>query len=335
VEPWWPPPDAPPLLRFRAAVCPGATDDAALDAVSLGDPRWAEAELFLGEAAFNRLTVRTAEKHLAKAVGGMPDLTAAHVGLGHVYLATEEFQLARGAFHRANTLVTGQREAMLGEAKSLSFLGRHEDAIGLLDEMERLGTWYMGETFYWRAWNRYRLKQYDAANDDVLASRNRLPMDGQVDKLAGFIALARNEVPRAEEEFRAAVTHIEGRGGSDCDARYYLASAQVMQRKWLDAVPSFERAEPCYVRAAAALRQRIADIRASDIPDDRQDVLVAAKERDIAAAQLQEARSAYNAGVAWANLGDAARARPFAARAAAHPDMKSLAGQLLARLGPS
>ena len=335
MEPWRPPPDAPPLLLYRAAICPGAVQDPALDAISLANPRWAEAELFLGEAAFNRLTVRTAEKHLVKALNGLPNLPAAEVSLGHVYLATEEFQMAREAFHRANAAVPGQREAMLGEAKSLSFMGRHEDAIVILDAMERLGTWYMGETYYWRAWNRYRLKQYDAANNDVIASRSRLPMDGQVDKLAGFIALARNEVPRAEEEFRAAVTHIEGRGGSDCDARYYLASTQVMQRKWIDAVPSFERAEPCYVRAATAIRQRIADIRKSDLPDDRQDVLVAAKEKDIAAARLQEARSAYNAGVAWANLGDAPRARPFAERAAAHPEMKTLADQLLARLGPS
>jgi tetratricopeptide (TPR) repeat protein len=241
--------------------------------------------------------------------------------------------MARDAYHRANVAAPGQREAMLGEAKSLSFLGHHEDAIAILDDMERLGTWYMDETYYWRAWNRYRLKMYDAANDDVLASRNRLPMDGQVDKLAGFIALARNEVPRAEAEFRAAVAHIEGRGGSDCDARYYLGSAQVLQRKWTEAEPSFEKAEPCYERAQRGLRERILEIRKSDLPDDRQDILVAAKEKDIAAARLQEARSAFNAGVAFANLGELEKARPFAERAAAHPDLAAQARALLDRIG--
>ena len=58
---------------------------------------------------------------------------------------------------------------MLGEARSLSYLGRAEAAIAVLDEMERLGTWYMGDMYYWRAWNRHRLGQDDAANDDVLA----------------------------------------------------------------------------------------------------------------------------------------------------------------------
>jgi len=335
VEPWKPPVGAPPLLRFRAAVCPGAVDGPALDALLRGDSRWSEAHFFLGEMALARGTVRTAEKHLVEALSAIPALTAARVELGHVYLASEEFQLARDAYHQANAAVPGQREAMLGEVKSLSALGRHEAAIIILDEMERFGTWYMGEVYYWRAWNRYHLKRYDTANDDVLASRSRMPMDGQVDKLAGFIALALNDVPRAEREFLAAVMHTEGRGGSDCDATYFLGSARVMQRKWAEAVPDFEKAEPCYVRAQQALRARIKDIRGSDLPDDRQDVLVAAREKDIAAARLQEARSCYNAAVAYANLGDAAKARPFGERALLHPDTRALAEQLLARLGRS
>jgi tetratricopeptide (TPR) repeat protein len=335
LQPWAPPSGMPPLLRFRAAICPGAVDEPALDALLRSDPRWAEAHFFLGEMALSRGTVRTAEKHLAEALKAIPELTAARVELGHVYLASEEFQLARDAYHQANASVSGQREAMLGEVKSLGALGRHEAAIIILDDMERLGTWYMGEVYYWRAWNRYHLKQYGAANDDVLQSRSRMPMDGQVDKLAGFIALARNDVPSAENEFRAAVTHIEGKGGSDCDATYFLGSTQVMQRKWAEAVPNFEKAEPCYARAQQSLRARIKDIRGSDLPDDRQDVLVAAKEKDIAAARLQEARSCYNAAVAYANLGDGAKARPAAERALLHPDMKALAEQLLARLGSS
>lgn len=231
-----------------------------------------------------------------------------------------------------NAAVAGQREAMLGEVKSLSHLGRHEEAIAILDEMERLGTWHMGETYFWRAWNRYRLGRYDSANDDVLASRNRLPMDGQVDKLAGLIALARREIPRAEEEFRTAVGRIEGRGGSDCEATFYLGSARVMQRKWAKALPDFEKAEPCYARAQRALAQRIEAIAASDLPDGRQARLISAVERDIASARLQEARSAFNAGAALANLGNLAGARPFAERAAKHPALAEQAKALLERI---
>lgn len=332
VDPWKPPAGAPPLLRFKAAVCPSSFDAEALGSLLAADPRFAEIHFYLGERALARGTLRTAEKHLLAALDAIPDLTAASLALGHVDLAMEDFIAAREAYHAVNAAVSGQREAMLGEAKSLSYLGRHDEAVVMLDEMERLGTWHMGETYYWRAWNRYRLGRYDAANDDVLASRSRLPMDGQVDKLAGLIALARHEIPRAEEEFRAAVARIEGRGGSDCEATYYLGSARVMQRKWADASPDFEKAEPCYARAQRTLAGRIEAIAASDLPDGRQARLIAAVERDIAAARLQEARSAFNAAVAHANLGALDKAKPFAERAASHPGLADLAKALLDRI---
>ena len=333
LEPWKAPPGAPPILKFRAGICPLAFDEEAVGDLLEHDPRFAEAHFFLGQLAFSKGALRTAERHLVESLDALPELGAAWVTLGHVYLMMEDIDAASDAYRRAHAAIPGQRQAMLGEAKCLGYLGQHSEAVAILDDMERLGTWYMGETYYWRAWNRHRLKQYDAANDDVAAARSRLPMDGHVDKLAGFIALARNEVPRAEAEFRAAVGHIEGRGGSDCDARYYLGSAQVLQRKWADAVPNFEAAEPCYVLTGTALRKRILDIRKSDLPDDRQDVLVAAKEKDIAAARLQEARSAFNAGAALANLGDLEKARPCAERAAAHPELAAQAKTILDRSG--
>jgi len=332
-EPWKAPPGAPPILKFRAAVCPLSFDEEAIGDLLEHDPRFAEAHFFLGQLAFSRGALRTAERHLVESLDAIPELGAAWVTLGHVYLMMEDIDAASDAYRRAAAAIPGQRQAMLGVAKCLGYLGQYAEAVAILDDMERLGTWYMGETYYWRAWNRHRLRQYDAANDDVLAARRRLPMDGHVDKLAGFIALARNEVPRAESEFREAVAHFEGRGASDCEARYYLGSVQVMQRKWAEAAPNFEKAEPCYARDQRSLRERLDMIRSSDLPDERKARIAAAKERDIAAARLQEARSAYNAAVALANLGELDKARPFAGRAAAHPEMKNLAEQLLARLG--
>ncbi len=335
LDAWTPPAGAPQLLRFRAAVCPASFDGEALRSLLESDPRFAEIHFFLGERALAQGTLRTAERHLLEAVAAIPTLAAAHLTLGHVYLAMEDIDAAFDAYHRVNAAVQGQREAMLGEVKSLSYLGRHHEAVAILDDMERLGTWYMGEVFYWRAWNRHRLGQYDAANDDVLASRSRLPMDGQVDKLAGFIALARNEVPRAESEFRAAVAHVEGRGGSDCESTYYLGSAQVMQRKWAEAAPNFEKAEPCYEGARHALAKRMEMIANSDLPDARKARLLAAKEREMAGARLQEARSSFNAAVAHFNRGEGAAARPFAERAASHPALAEQAKALLDRIGKS
>ena len=329
LRPWQLPDGAPPLLRFRAAICPTSLDGDALRGLLEADPAFAEIHLFLGERALAQGTLLTAERHLLEALAAIPALAAARLTLGHICLAMEDIEAALDAYHRVNAAVPGQRDAMLGEVKSLSYLGRHEEAVAILDDMERLGTWYMGDVYYWRAWNRHRLRQYDAANDDVLASRTRLPMDGQVDKLAGFIALARNEVPRAEAEFRAAVTHVEGRGGSDCEATYYLGSTQVMQRKWADAAPNFERAGPCYGSARQALVKRKDMIAGSELPEARKARLLAAKDREIAGARLQEARSYFNAAAAHFNRGETGAARPFAERAATHPDLAPQARALL------
>lgn len=332
IEAWKPAGPAPPLLRLRLAGCGRGLDIEALSALLREVPRFGEINLYLGEAAFARGTLRTAEKLLLAAADAVPDWPAAHLALGHVYLVMEDSESARAEYHRVNAAVPGQRDAMLGEAKSLSYLGRSDEAIAVLDEMEKLGTWYLGEVHYWRGLNRHRLRQYDGANSDAIAARKYLPMDPNVDKLAGLVALALEDVPRAEREFRTAVQHFEGRGARDCDAGYYLASTLVMQRKWTEAAPIFEKSEPCYAQDEAALRKRIADIQASDLPDERVDRLVAAKTRDIATVKLQQARSCFNAAVAYANLGDLQKARPLADRAAAHPDLKDAVQPLLARL---
>jgi tetratricopeptide (TPR) repeat protein len=329
--PWPLPANAPPLLRASAATCTGAVASL-LDDVLRDEPRLRELYLFQGERALGRGALRTAERHLLTAIEEIPALMSAKVVLGHIYLQMEDVESAFAAYHEATTAVPGQRDAMIGEAKALSYLDRSDEAIAVLDEMVRLGTWYLGEAHYWRGWNRLHLKQFDLANDEVAAARKYMPMDPLVDKLSGRVALARNEIERAEREFRTAVEHFTGRQTRDCDTNYYLASVLVMQRKWPEGAQWFSQALPCYVEDEQAARRKIEEINAADLPEERKIRLVTAKQKGIAALQSQQARAAYNAAVAYANLGDKERARPLAERAALHPDMADLARKLLARL---
>ena len=328
----WPlPENAPPLLRFRKAICAGA-NAADLDAVVKDEPRLKDAYLFLGERSLGQGRLRTAERQLTTALGDIPDLMAAKLLLGFVAFQMEEFEPARIQYHAVVAAVPGQRDAMLGEAKSLSYLGRPDEAIAVLDEMVRLGTWFQGDAHYWIAWNRHRLKQYDQAMDEVEAARKLMPMDPNVDKLAGVVALARNEVERAEREFRTALQHFAGRQVRDCDTGYYLASVLVMQKEWTEGGARFEAAMPCYVENEEEVRKRIEEIKSADLPDERKARLVAAKEKQVPVLQEQQARAAYNAAVAYANLGDKGKARPLAERAAQHPELADLAQKLLIRL---
>jgi len=331
--PWPLPAGATPLLRYRAAICANASPGL-LDAVLRDEPRLRELYLPKGERAYGQGTLRTAERHFLTALEEIPSLMAARLYLGDVYLHMEDVESAFKAYHEVSAAVPGQRDAMIGEAKTLSYLDRSDEAIVVLDEMVRLGTWYQGEAHYWLGVNRLHLTQLDLANDEVLAARKYLPMDPLVDKLAGRVAVARTEIERAEREFRAAVEHFAGRQTRDCDTNYLLASVLVMQKKWPEGGQRFSQVVPCFVDDEQAMRRKIEEINASDLPAERKVRLVAAKEKGIAALQAQQARAAYNGAVAYANLGDKEKARPLAERAALHPDMAELAQKLLARLTP-
>lgn len=95
LEPWKPGPGASPLLRFQMATCV-FVKAGALETLLKDEPRFDEAHLFLGETALVAGKLVTAEQHLLQAVAAIPELTAGHLALGHVYLAMEDPNTARG-----------------------------------------------------------------------------------------------------------------------------------------------------------------------------------------------------------------------------------------------
>lgn len=323
--------DEPPLLQFREATCDGI-DTNRLESVLEMVPRFGELHLFLAEGSLRAGRLVTTERHATAALEVIPELTAARLILGNVYQAMEDYGAALEAFTTVVAAIPEHREALLGKAITLGYTGRHAEAIPVLDEMVRLGTWFQGEAFYWRAWNRHRLGDLDASAADVAEARLRLPMDPQVDKLTGLIAYGQADLERAEREFRTAIEHLEGRMTRDCDVEYYLASSLVARKQWSPSAPYFQSALGCYEETEAGLRRRIGEIGASEMGEDRKARLIASKERDITATQAQQARAAYNAAVAYANAGDALLCRPMAERAARHPEFANQAQAILARI---
>ncbi len=326
-RPWTPPPGAPPLLRFSAAICTG-NDIKSLTALLDADPRFLEIELFIGESAFGQGRLVEAERHMLLAAKAFPNLALAASYLGGIYMAMEDYEEGLGYYDKAVQLVPGLREALLGKVKLLSYLGRTEEAIGVSNRMLELGTWYLGDAYLWRAYNRQRTKEYEAAWTDVQEAKKFLPMDGAVAKLTGLIALGRGELARAEEEFRVAIRYSD----KDSDAWFYLGSVLSTLKRWKESAESFAAAEPLYANDADALRAKIKEIAESRLGEARKAKLIAAKERQIAATVLTQARSAFSAAAGYFNIGDFARAQPLAERAGEHPDVADSAKKLLDRL---
>ena len=93
------------------------------------------------------------------------------------------------------------RDALIGRVQALSYQMQHADAVAAATRVIDLGTWHIGDAYYWRAWNRYHLKEYETAWADVENAIKGLA-NARVYMLAGLIAYERKELPTAVAALR-------------------------------------------------------------------------------------------------------------------------------------
>ena len=113
--------------------------------------------------------------------------------------------------------------------QALSYLLRHDDAIATATRLLDLGTWHIADANYWRAWNRYHLKEYDAAWEDVENATKGLS-NGRVYMLAGLIAYARKDLPIAVAALRSRVTSSTAAPATRRGCRDWSASIRTSWR---------------------------------------------------------------------------------------------------------
>ena len=80
--------------------------------------------------------------------------------------------------------------------RAVSQLGDAARGEAAADRLVTLGTWYQGEAYYWRAWNRRALGRLDQAASDIETAK-RVLFNAAVPKLAGFIAFDREQLELA------------------------------------------------------------------------------------------------------------------------------------------
>ena len=131
-------------------------------------------------------------------------------------LTAEEFESALSGFDDVLKAYPTHRDAMNGKMQAQSYLMRHPDAIATATRLLELGTWHIADANYWRAWNRYHLKEYDAAWDDVENAIKGLS-NSRVYMLAGLIAYARKDLPIAVAALRSRVQARSERLRCDVD----------------------------------------------------------------------------------------------------------------------
>jgi tetratricopeptide (TPR) repeat protein len=316
-------------MRFRAGLCArgAAALGAAVEPLRADDPRWVDTLLFearreLVGSPQRGIDLYAAEALLDQAHAAFPTSPAIALAWANSNLALAEFDKALAGFDHVLAAAPTHRDAMLGRVTALSYALKHDEAIATATRMIDLGTWHMGDAYYWRAWNHYNLKAIEPAWADVEEAVKLLSNTG-VYTLAGLIAYSRQQLPTAIERFDRAFEM----DGSNCDAVWMASLSHVEQQAWPLATPKFSRSMSCYVSAAAGARNELAALETSDRPEPQKVRTRARLQRTIEVSDERGAQSAFNAaqghlrqgnkGPALAHVDVAAAYAPLTEKAAA------------------
>ena len=323
-----------PLMQFRLSTCgrPAAPNAGAL---RQSNPRWTDT--FYWEARREMVASLGQAIDLSRVIGlygqgreAFPTSLMLTMAWSNANLAAEEFESALSGFEDVLKAFPTHRDAMNGMMQSQSYLTHHQDAIATATRLLELGTWHIPDANYWRAWNRYQIKEYESAWIDVENAIKGVS-NSRVYMLAGLIAYARKELPTAVDRFDTAFAA----DSSACDAVWMSGLVSIDQNELAVAGPKFTRSMTCFASAAAALRKNRTTLdmmiqKRGTPPNARDQRNLERLQRDADTAELKSAQSAFNGAQCYARTGGKGLALNLIDVAIAHPGMREKAEALKA-----
>lgn len=326
-----------PLMQFRLARCGQPPIMAPLLALRKNDPRWNDTLFWEGRRAIVGSPTGGIDLSQAIALYGegraaFPESRPLIMAWANTNMSAEEFAPALSGFDHILAAYPDHRDALIGRAQALSYLLRHAEAVAAATRVIDLGTWHIGDAFYWRAWNRYHLKEYETAWADVENATKGLA-NSRVYMLAGLIAYARTELPTAVQRFDRAY-EIDS---SACDALWMSGLVSIDQNELGTAAPKFTKAMTCFISVAASLRQNRARVeellaKRGTPATERETRQLDRFTRDAENADEKSAQSAFNAAQCYARTGGKAIALNLIDVAIAHPKMEEKARAMKAAI---
>lgn len=313
-----------PSVQYISSIYPEENEEK-LNAFVEKEPDFHEAYYFLGELALRHGQLVTAEKNFVRAYEHIPDSSAIIISLASIYFAFEEFTKSLELYERSLQMATEYRDAILGKAICLSYLGKNEEAIECCQKLIALGSFLLGEAHYWLAWNQNELEKLDEAWESIENTKRYLLGNSDVLSLSGIIAFKRGNQDLAEKNFLEALKL----NPSDCEALFYLGNVYSRNQDWKKSGFYFGYAARCYERVENALNEKIKEIENSTLSEERKARLVLRKKAQLKKAGLTKATAFYNGAAGYFNAGMKKEALIFAQNAALHSALKEKAEELI------
>jgi len=311
------------LLTYREATCPGE-DEELLSLLLAQEPRFYEAAYDLGNLFLSRGNLLQAEGHFLRMHQGIPESPQATILLASIALALEEVERSLEFYESTLAIVPDYRDALLGKAICLSYLGRPEEAIAVCEKIIGLGYWLLGESYYWMAWNQHELKDNAAAEANIEQAKGRLPTSSQVFTLSGIVASEMGNTAKAEKDFLEALRYHP----ANSEVLFNLGRLYAGKEDWPNAGPYFEKAAFAFENEGRSLEDKIAQVEKSTLAPERKDRLLKKKKSQLERTLLTRATAFYNAAAGYFNAGQEYKALEMSTRSAEHPAFKQKAEEL-------
>ncbi len=315
----------PPLLRYRRAICSGDRPTS-LVALRATDARWTDTLFFEGKYEMGS-PARPAEPARAAlllnaASETFSDSLAIRLMLANAQEMNGDFADALASYDRVLVWKPAHVDALLGRVKNLSYLGRADEGIAAAAALIDLGTWHVGEAFYWRAWNAYQTRRLEPAWADVQQAL-RLLANTSVYALAGSIAYARRELDTASGHFDRAF-EIDP---SNCLAVWSAGLVHVDKIAWQPAADRFSKATACFATAARSARAELAALDQTALEPAIKARISSARKRAESADELG-GQAALHAAQCFLHTNQKSLALTYVELAARHPSTRDKAEAL-------
>ncbi|MCP2618904.1 tetratricopeptide repeat protein, partial [Candidatus Aminicenantes bacterium AC-335-A11] len=314
-------------LKYKLAIC-GLEDAKTLKELIETEPCFYEIYLFLGKFYLMRKKFFEAEQNFLKALDKFPDSVLINISLASIYFYFEEFEKSIDYYNKCLQLAPRYRDALLGKAISLSYLEKHEEAILVLKELISLGKWYLGETNYWLAWNKHKLRLLDEAKFNIQEAKRYLPTSSEVFTLSGILAFENNDLDKAEKDLKKALIFEP----SNSEALFNLGNVYAKKGEWENSGQYFEKAGETYETLENFVKRRIERIRNSSISEERKNKILHKLEKKLRKFSFLKATSFYNASAGFFNAGKKDKALILAKRAMKHPAFIEKAKNIISKI---
>jgi len=238
-----------------------------------GYPDFIELLLRRGDRFFNTGKLKKAEEYYLRVLEQNEKIPFALTGMGKIYLHYELYSKSLELYSRADDIAPLYYMNLFGKAVCLSQLGEHLRSVDVLNKMIDNDLPYLGEVYYYRAFNYFILKEYNLVEFSLKSSEKFIPDSVELNTLFGMFYYETKRFNESRTYFKKVVK----KNKQYPRPYYYLGYLETHDNKIDVALGNFSLAAKYYLEMIKTNIRNINELKNQDLSEARRKVIRSAK----------------------------------------------------------